>query len=345
MEEIINKIINKIEGLYDIKAIFNRQQYVNSNKPDVDGKLIIYFKGSSYEYDVKIKKTFSIVYLHELESLKKYFDNMVLFSDYINGNQRNELRKKNIYYADVSGNLYLKSQSFYFFIDGKRDLRLPMQRKNKSFGSAGLKLIFNLLINEEIINKNYRDISSEIKLSLDTISRTIKELESQGFLININQSIKKVVRKKELFEKWVSLFGEILKRRITRGKFISLDKNFLQSWKQLEFTNEKTQWGGESAANLLDHYLSPEYFTIYTDENNEDLLKNYKLISSRDGNIEISDKFWSYHYRQFNYLTNCQSVVHPFLIYADLINTNNPRNYEAAKLIYENYINGIISET
>jgi len=342
MEDLINKIINNIKEIDDIQVSFENQKF---NIPYSDGILTIIHKTNIYKYNVELTKHFRIISLNNLEVYKKDYQNLIIFSEYITPPLREELKNKGIYYADSMGNIFLKSNSFFFLISGKRNVNAVSITRNKSFSSAGLRLIYNLLINEQNIDKTYRDISKITKLSLDTIFRVFKELESQGFIVNINQNNKKIYRKKELFEKWVSFYGEILKPRISRGRYKFLDKNMLLSWDKLNFDYKKTLWGGEPAANLLTHYLRPDFFTIYTQENDEELLKNYKFISDINGNIEVVNKFWFD--ENINFYNNIDNplIVHPFLIYADLVYTNNPRNYETAKIIYKEYIDETISET
>ncbi|HEY5534514.1 MAG TPA: type IV toxin-antitoxin system AbiEi family antitoxin [Ignavibacteria bacterium] len=353
MEDLVNKIINNIKEIDDIQVLFENQKF---NIPYSDGKLTIIHKTNIYEFNVELKKHFRIINLNQLEDSKKDYQNLIIFSDYITPPLRDELKNKGVYYADAMGNLFLKSNSFFFFINGKRNVNAVSITRNKSFSSAGLRLIYNLLINEQIINKTYRDISKITKLSLDTISHVFKELEIQGFIVNINQDNKKIIRKKELFEKWVSFYGEVLKPKITRGRYKFLDKNMLVSWDKLNLDFQKTLWGGEPAANLLTHYLRPEFFTIYSGENNGELLKNYNLIPDLNGNIDVINKFWYdeildihkqnnnyYHYDFINHNYN-NTTVEPILIYADLIYSNNPRNIETAKIIYQEYIERFISQ-
>jgi len=342
MQDLINKIIRKIIAIGDIQVLFDNRKL---NIHGVDGKLTIIHKGSVCPYDVKIKKNFRIIHLSYLEVFNKELKNFLLFSEYITPPLREELKRKGIFYADACGNMFLKSKTFYFYINGKKNINADSIRRNKCFGSAGLKLIFNLLVNDAIINKSYRDISEITKLSLDTISRVFKELEQQKFIINVNKNYKKLYRKKELFEKWVSYYSEILKPKIIRGKYRALDNDFTALWKSVNINCKKTKWGGEPAADLMTNYLRPEYFTVYTQENDEELLNNYKFISDPNGNIEVTDKFWFDENINFYNNINNQLIVHPFLIYADLVYSNNPRNYETANLIFKEYIDEYISET
>jgi hypothetical protein len=55
-----------------------------------------------------------------------------------------------------------------------------------------------------------------------------------------------------------------------------------------------------------------------------------KLRKDPNGDIEILNTFWNVD-NEFNR----KEIVNPILVYADLMATNDPRNIETAKIIYE----------
>ncbi|EMS77511.1 hypothetical protein Dpo_15c00870 [Desulfotignum phosphitoxidans DSM 13687] len=87
------------------------------------------------------------------------------------------------------------------------------------------------------------------------------------------------------------------------------------------------------AAFKLTGYLKPQNVILYAKEEKlrEILLQN-RLKKTENGNIEIYKKFWSIDGKQD------KSIVHPFIIYADLLEINNQRTIETAKVIYDQNI-------
>ena len=57
------------------------------------------------------------------------------------------------------------------------------------------------------------------------------------------------------------------------------------------------------------------------------------------GDVEILERFW-----QPEEAWPYEDMVHPILVYADLIATGNQRNIETAKVIYEQYIVRLVRE-
>ena len=114
----------------------------------------------------------------------------------------------------------------------------------------------------------------------------------------------------------------------------------LDWWQQKALDPAQAQWGGEAAAAKLTQYLKPQIVTLYADPHqlNQILLEN-RLRKDPTGDVEILERFWKpVEPRQY------RDLVHPILIYADLIATGNQRNMETAKIIYEQHIVQLIRE-
>jgi len=100
------------------------------------------------------------------------------------------------------------------------------------------------------------------------------------------------------------------------------------------------QWGGEVAAAKLTQYLAPQIVTIYTTAQQlNQLLLEFRLRKDVAGDVEILKRFWEPG-KTWQY----GDLVHPILVYADLMATGNQRNIETAKIIYEQHIIRLIRE-
>ena len=94
------------------------------------------------------------------------------------------------------------------------------------------------------------------------------------------------------------------------------------------------------AAAKFTQYLQPQTITIYTTAQQlNQLLAENRLRKDPTGDVEILERFW-----KPAELWNREDLVHPILIYADLLATGNERNIETAKIIYEEHIVQLIRE-
>ena len=93
-------------------------------------------------------------------------------------------------------------------------------------------------------------------------------------------------------------------------------------------------WGGEPAADILTSFLVPGEWTIYSNTSKSDLLQSLELVPDpKSGNVCVYGPFWNNEHD--GYINKNQQIVSPLLVYADLISTQNSRNFEVAKKIYE----------
>jgi len=68
-------------------------------------------------------------------------------------------------------------------------------------------------------------------------------------------------------------------------------------------------------------------------------LLEYRLKKDAAGDVEILERFW-----QPDKTWQYGDLVHPILVYADLLATGNQRNIETAKMIYEQHIIRLVRE-
>lgn len=325
--QVITKIIEKLKTEHKIKA-----KWIDHNHnpiKELDGKLDLYIKNIKLEFLVEFKREIRKHHLLQIDKYKAQFPELMVIADHINPKIRETLKEKEVNYIDGAGNMYINRGDQLIFIEGKKNEIDQNYYKGRLFGKGGIKIIFAILVNEDIINKPYREIAEQTDTALGTVNYIMKELMINGYLIFINKNVFRLKNKKDLLNKWITGYEFKLKKTLFVDKF-RLKTN---EWKNIKFENNKTFWGGEPAAEILTQYLIPQNLTVYTKEETKELIKNYFLIPDANGNVEVYKKFW----RIENNL-NFKEIVPALLVYADLIITGNDRNIETANIIYERYL-------
>jgi len=257
--------------------------------------------------------------------------NFVIIASKIPDTLKTELRNLGIQYIDSAGNAFLRTGSHHIYSNGLKYKQENMVEK-KLFTTTGTKLIFYLLLDQKMINSTYRDIASLAEISLDSITKTFKVLKKLEYLINLDEFHYSLNNKRDLFDKWLDGYETKLKPKINKGTYRFLDKNYMINWQEIALNNKRFFWGGEPAGAILTDYLKPEKFCIYTSLRSQELLKDYKLAPSEEGNVEINELFFKPE------IFNCEKTVPPLLVYADLLLSGDSRNRETADLIYEKYL-------
>ncbi len=259
--------------------------------------------------------------------LAKNYAPLMVIADHIFPKIKEELRNHDIAYLEGNGNIWLKAEKALLWIDTNKTLPEEKEKINRAFTKTGLKVLFHFLLDENLINAPYREIAQKTEIALGNVNNILNGLREKGFLLKMNKENYKLTNKKELLNTWMTRYAEKLKPELEIGTFRFLkDEDFL-NWKRLPIKPGKTWWGGEPAGDLLTNYLKPAVLTLYTVENKNELIRNYRLIPDPKGNVKAYIKFWNY-----NEVTD--KIVPPLLVYADLMNTGDHRCIETAQKIY-----------
>ena len=303
-----------------------------NQKKDVDGEVDMIFQTGKEKFIVEIKREIRNHQLPAIQDLAKNNKNFLVVAETIFPKIKEELRKQDICYLDAAGNIFLKTDKLHLWIDGHKNQNTAPEKPTRAFKVAGLKVIYLFLTEDSLLNQPQRVIAEETGVALGNINYILKGLKELKFLMEKNKREYQLINKHELLQKWMIGFEEKLKPALHMGNFRFAKTDDERNWKQLKLKPYQTFWGGEPAGSLLTNYLHPETFTIYTDETRNNLIKNYRIVPEQNGNIKVYKKFWKGR-GDFN-----ETVVHPMLAYADLLNTGDSRCIETAKMIYEEHI-------
>jgi len=256
---------------------------------------------------------------------------MLLVANHVNDVMAEYLKENKIEFIDTTGNAFINQPQTYIYVKGNK-LKDKYQNTpaGRAFRPTGLKVVFTFLCDPKMNNKNYRTIAHAAGVALGNIGWIINDLKTQGFILDMGRHGYKLIQKQRLLDRFVEEYPKKLRQQLFLGKFIG-DQDW---WGKTDTHFKNALWGGEVAAAKMGNYLKPQNITIYVKQQllNEFLLKN-RLKRDANGEVEILKLFWE----PVN-LAEHNGLVHPILIYADLIATADQRNIEAAKVIYEQYV-------
>ena len=294
-------------------------------------------KGLQYYVEVKnnINNTIIALLLHSKETLPHP---ILLITRYVNNIKAEELKKNGIQFIDTAGNAYINYYPLYIFIKGNKPPDLLFKNITyRAFEPSGLKIIYVLLCNADLVKKPYRYIAEIANVALGTVGWTMNDLINLGFILEMGDKGRELLKKRELFNRWCIDYNEKLKPKLLINKFTG-PENW---WTEYKLNPEYAQWGGEVAANKLTKYIKPQDIIIYANrEKYQNIVIDNKLRKDINGNIEFFERFW-----KFDITDKFKETVNPNLIYADLIKIGNQRVLETAGIIYEEYINRHIRKT
>ncbi|MGB3345800.1 MAG: type IV toxin-antitoxin system AbiEi family antitoxin [Candidatus Humimicrobiia bacterium] len=298
----------------------------------IDRLLRIMVQGTELRFYAEVKTNITKAGIGLILLQKAKFPYQILLvTRYVTTQMAEWLKQDNIQFIDTAGNTYINQPPLYIFVKGNKPLDIfchaPLKR---AFRPTGLRVIYAFLCNPGLENKTYRNIAEVADVALGTVSWIIRDLKEMGYLLDMGKRGYKLIKKEDLLNRWVINYPEKLRPKLVLGHF----RGPYDWWKQKTLNPIYAQWGGEVAAAKLMKYLKPQVITIYTtlQQLNPLLIEN-RLKKDPEGDVEILNRFWI-PLEMWQY----EDMVHPILIYADLMATGNKRNIETARMIYEKYL-------
>jgi hypothetical protein len=333
-KKIVEEALRVFEKTTGFEVYLQAEYLNNAMYPDGLVRIAHQNMQRHFAVEVKARVTRATVGIKQLDLFNRE-EKTLLITEYVTPPIADQLKDINIFFIDTAGNAYINEPPLYVFIKGNKPLlTLQAEPQKRLFKPGGLRVIFALLNNPEMINKPYRDIAKAGGVALGTIGWLIRDLKEMGFCIEIGKRNRKLMNLENLFKRWVEAYPEQLRPKLILERFETNNHNW---WKEINLKEYGAYWGGEVAAAKLTGYLKPAKTTIYTNEPFGELVLKNRLPKAEQGNVEILTPFWNFRYGRED-----QDVVPPILVYADLMATADPRNIEAAGMIYEKYIDRLI---
>jgi hypothetical protein len=202
-----------------------------------------------------------------VERVKRQPGEGVLIADYVNPNMAKKLKELEVQFFDAAGNAYINQPPLYVHVVGKklRDYKKTTNEvTNRAFDGAGLKVIFGLLCEPELVGAPYRVIAEATGVALGTVGKIVNGLKDAGFIVDRGgNGDRRLVNRRRLVDRWVEAYPEKLKPKLRVGEFINDDPYW---WQDFDMEKYGAYWGGEVAAAKYVGYLKPEVITIYLPE-------------------------------------------------------------------------------
>ena len=294
---------------------------------DGDKHIILSDHGKCHQFSYSVAKSVTAPKASSIErsSGKAH----LLVSNYISDPAKKYLKEHDINYLDTVGNAYLRiAGKVLVYIETGKSARVSPIPKGRAFTQAGLRVVYQFLTCDTI-NLPYREIGELAGVSIDTVSKTIKDLLSSSYLIETSSKVYELNERDELIDNWVTAYNRILRPKL-KSAFFSFGRD-TRSYELAKNCPSNTL-GGELAADILGTDLIGDRATLYTDQPFHALARMLDLVpAGKDGPVEIVSQFWAG-------TPSDEPTVNPLLVYADLRYRPTPRNLAAAAQLYETHV-------
>ena len=247
-------------------------------------------------------------------------DTNLLVAEYISSTAMERLVEQDINVLDTSGNCFVEVKDRLFIHITGNKKTLPDKEKGMNFKVSGFKVLFSILTLEDEQIPSIRNLASKSGSSNGTVKHVIDVLEANDYIISSGKN-KFIKDRERLLEDWVDLFNKSQRSALQLGRASWIIPN--KEWQKVSLP-EGMIWGGDPGAYLMNGYMTPAEFCIYTELPVKEIVKTKAMVPNKEGDVIFYQKFWE------GKLSELGSAI---LFYADLINQNNSRCLEAAKRI------------
>lgn len=291
-----------------------------------------------HEYTAEIKPWAQHATLGAVVDRVKRYQAGILVADYVNPTMADRLREQNVFFIDTAGNAFIRAPDRHILIKGNRKPKALAQHakphKRRAFTAAGLKVTYVLLCNPGLVNEPYRSIAKAAGVALGTIGKVIEDLIQTGFLTENPNGKRRLIRQENLLQTWVERYPAALRHKLHLGYFQAPRAHW---WADFPIQHFGGLWGGEVAGAYYTEYLKPAVATVYLPKAElhkfiaEARLRKLNAPTYETGMVEALTPFWAFD-------PTTDEYVHPILAYADLIATEDPRNADVARNLYDDRI-------
>lgn len=252
----------------------------------------------------------------------------LLVAPYITRALAEHCRALQLPFIDTAGNAYLDAPGLTVYVTGEpRPDTTGIDPHYRAYTTVGMKVVFALLCRPELVEATQRILAEAAQVALGTVGPVIADLENRSYLVQRDKKV--LANTKKLMEEWVARFPDALRPKLLKNRY-QADADRLIT---LNLRAQHAFWGAEVAAQRLTEYLKPEHFTIYLQGDGKPLLNQARMRLDPKGNTELLQAFWN-----FPEDPAYPDLVPPLLAYADLMATQDGRNLETARLLYEQFL-------
>lgn len=261
---------------------------------------------------------------------------LMVVTQHVGSDLAGYLIEQNVPFLDAAGNVYFSEPEGTVMVTGRPKPSLTLATPSaRSTTRKGLQVMFALATQPGIVTLPYRTIADAAGVSLNTVNQTLDDLIARGLVVAKHSGVRLLPDWKRFVTEWVNLYPSRLRPKLGGRRFASTSPDW---WRSFDFAAFDAKVGGEAGAEVLTNYLKASSVTIYSQASiTNDFMIRARLRPDERGDVEILEAFWPPPpinvWEQYD-----PPLVHPLLIYADLVATGDSRNLSIAEQIYDGHI-------
>lgn len=195
---------------------------------------------------------------------------------------------------------------------------------------AQLQLLLQFVTHPESVNWPVRRLESAAGISKSKAAQVRHQMLTDGLLTRVGKGYG-LAHTNLLADFLISGYTQVLRPKLTLGRFRPAEKSaeaFLSRLRKNVPPGVRYSLSGGSAADLLQHFYHGAEVTLFLKPSTDAIARQLRLLPDREGPITILNAFGDL---VFGEEREHHMVAPPWLIYAELLNSKDPRAHEAAQ--------------
>jgi len=298
-----------------------------------DGHLKIRASSNTFSFVVAVKTSYlSDASVNELRARADRLpapQGVVLLARHVPRPIAERLIRDHISFADLAGNVHLELGDQYNWTAVGRPEMKPISVR-RAATPADIQLLFRFATNPDSINSPVRQLEKATGISKSKAAQARKQLIAQGLLVRDGRQYK-LGSTALLSDRLVTGYSQILRPKLLLNRFRYPEKqpeDFLRRLRA-EAPSIPLQYAltGGVAADLLQHFYRSSEISLFIGPWNPSVPKRLRLLPDREGPVIALRAFGD---AVFWRETGGHTIAPPWLIYAELLSSSDPRAHEAA---------------
>ena len=300
-----------------------------------DGKIDIQTSSGHFHLLVEAKRSFLtraainqlLAWVKEVGTGKPH--QIILLARHIPRPVAERLIEAQVNFADDVGNIHLRLGDRYnWTVVGKPALGPVSERRAISAGQ--LQLLFQLVTHPESANWPVRRLELAAGISKSKAAQALQQLVAEGLLMRKGKEYQ-LGPKNSLSERLTSGYGQVLRPKLLIGRFRFAEKTaeqFLARLRNSMPSGVRYSLTGGPAVDLLQHFYRGPEVPMFIESPSRGIAQELRLLPDSDGPVTLLRAFGEVVFWQER---DRHMLAPPWLIYAELLNSNDPRAHEAAR--------------
>ena len=186
----------------------------------LDGQLTLIFENQKVRFDAIVKKELRTYQVEKIIDQAPQYHNPIVIAYTLYPALKEKLKEHRVNYLEANGNLFVRADNLFLFLDRYKKLNKPKMTGNRAFTPTGLKVVFGFLQDKKLINKPQRDIAKTTGVALGNIPKVIKGLQETGYLYKVNRKAYAFHNREELLHTWIGDTKTHYSQPSTKGRFV-----------------------------------------------------------------------------------------------------------------------------